>query len=92
MQPIHLLPFSPHQPLFVLRPITVEGREYAPGEAFPRGIISDRRMRQLYEQRKISAFAPAFIFNGAPTPAGDDATDEAAPVKGKGSRKRADAA
>jgi hypothetical protein len=58
-------PFSPDFAYVAARPLTIDGADFHPGDPIPDGALSDRRLRQLYEQRKISPHAPAFLDNGA---------------------------
>lgn len=58
-------PFSPAFAYVASRPLTIDGVDYLPGDPIPEGVLQMRRLRQLYEQRKISPHAPAFLANGA---------------------------
>jgi len=58
-------PFSPAFAYVASRPLTIDGVDYLPGDPIPEGVLQMKRLRQLYEQRKISAHAPAFLANGA---------------------------
>jgi len=58
-------PFSPAFAYVASRPLTIDGVDYLPGDPIPEGVLKMRRLRQLYEQRKISPHAPAFLSNGA---------------------------
>jgi hypothetical protein len=58
-------PFSPAFAFVAARTMRIDGVEFVPGDPIPDGVLSDRRLRQLYEQRKISPTLPAFLDNGA---------------------------
>lgn len=60
------LPFSPLYDYYTTAPLTYDGHNYKEGEAFPKPddtgkkpVVDHRLLRQLYEQRRISAVPPA---------------------------------
>ncbi|NDC57824.1 MAG: hypothetical protein EBZ50_03140 [Alphaproteobacteria bacterium] len=63
------LPFSPDYAFAAAQVVTISGVTYQPGDAIPKGAISERRLRQLYELRRIAPHAPDFLFNGPASPA-----------------------
>ena len=98
------LPFSPDYAFTALRPLQIAGVSYAAGDPIDASAISEQRLRQLYDARKISPHAPEFLFNGAgetpapPETASDtddanagDADASAAPEPKKTRRRRATA-
>lgn len=51
-------------------PITVLGQAYRAGDVLPDGAVPERRLRQLYESRRLVQLAPA-----APAPSQAEAQD-----------------
>lgn len=60
-----MLPFTPLYDFIVERPMTIHGRTYARGDTLDKTDLSERLLRQLYEQRKI---IPSPGFGGNPAP------------------------
>ena len=58
------LPFSPHYAFSATRALRINGVDYAPGDAIDVSAVGERRLRQLYETRKVTPHAPDFLFNG----------------------------
>lgn len=50
-------PFDRARDFTVVRPFTLDGRALAPGEAFDKSLLTTRRLRQLFDQRRL-AMAP----------------------------------
>lgn len=94
------LPFSPEYAFTAMRPMQIAGVSYAAGDPIDASAISQQRLRQLYDARKIAPHAPDFLFNGAgeapATPANgqdqsaggaDGSTTVATPKKPRPSRR-----
>lgn len=54
----HPLPFSPLYDFQVLRVVTINGRQYKPGDRLDKADLSERRLRQMYENRVVSPLPP----------------------------------
>jgi hypothetical protein len=63
----YLLPFTPYYDFVVERPMIIHGVALDRGDRVPKDKLNERRLRQLYEQRKIKPAAfgeaapPAFL-------------------------------
>lgn len=66
----HPLPFSPDYDFQAVKPVTLNGQAYTPGDRIEKGDLGARRLRQLYEARIISPLAPtdAALLKAAPAP------------------------
>ncbi len=60
------------------KPLTLNGKQYQPGDPIPDGVIPPRRARQMFEQRKITVQLPK-----------PDAPAEKAPAKKAAAKKPA---
>lgn len=51
-------PFTPHADFEVARPLTMNGRKYEPGDQLIKDAMSERLLRNLYDQRRITMIIP----------------------------------
>ena len=78
--------FDKSQVFVVRKPMTISGRPLKSGDTFDPTLVSERRLRQLYEQRWI-------VVSVAPEQTGREAVKEVvAPVNAKAPRGRRKAA
>jgi hypothetical protein len=76
----HPLPFSPLYDFQVLRVVTINGRQYKPGDRLDKANLAERRLRQMYENRVVSPIPPEVVpaLLQAPRRAAEPVADEPA--------------